>query len=125
LFSLPGGRKDAYSIAARIRQSRVPGLGRCYQRITVDDGRNRQQADGLVQAFARDFQVGFPVGWVSRDRFMTFMGFSFAEYTTVPQVVVIDRKGNIHYQTTARGDETSRQESTIRQRIEELLALRN
>jgi thiol-disulfide isomerase/thioredoxin len=91
----------------------------------LDENRNTQQAGALVRAFARDFQVGFPVGWVKRDEFMSFLGFSFAEMTVVPQVVLIDRKGYIHYQTTARGDESARQESTIRQRIEELLSLGN
>jgi hypothetical protein len=37
--------------------------------------------------------------------------------------VLIDRKGYIHYQTPARGDEQSMREPILRQRIQELLAL--
>lgn len=91
----------------------------------LDEGRTPQQADALVEMFVRNFQVGFPVGWLPRDRFMSFLGFSLAELTVVPQLVLIDRKGYIHYQTPPRGDPTSMQEATIRQRIEELLSLGN
>lgn len=89
----------------------------------LDEGRNAQQADMVVMMFARNFEVGFPVGWTTRDQFVGFMGFSFAELTVVPQLVLIDRQGYIHYQTTAKGDENSMKEATIRQRVEELLAL--
>ena len=89
----------------------------------LDQGRTPQDADTLVDAFVHNFQVGFPVGWVPRDQFMSFMGFSFAEYLVVPQLVLIDRKGNIHYQTPARGGENDTKEEVIKQRIEELLAL--
>lgn len=89
----------------------------------LDNGRTPEQADQLVQAFVATYHVGFPVGWVSRDTFLSFLGISIAEYTVVPQLVLIDRKGYIHYQTPPRGDETSLKEDTIRQRIEELLAM--
>lgn len=91
----------------------------------LDEGRNAQQADLLIEMFTKNFQVGFPVGWVARDQFMSFMGFSFAEYTVVPQLVLIDRKGYIHYQTPPRGEENAMKPETIQQRIEELLALGN
>jgi thiol-disulfide isomerase/thioredoxin len=91
----------------------------------LDEGRTPQQADLLVETFARSFQVGFPVGWIPRDRFVPFMGFSFAELTVVPQLVLIDRKGYIHYQTPAKGEENAMKEATIRQRMEELLAAGN
>jgi thiol-disulfide isomerase/thioredoxin len=86
----------------------------------LDEGRTPQQADALVTMFARNFQVGFPVGWIPRDQFMSFMGFSLAEYTVVPQLALIDRKGYIHYQTAARGG--AHDEATLRPQIEELLA---
>ena len=89
----------------------------------LDNNRTPEQADALVLAFSRNFQVGFPVGWVPRDSFLSFLGVSIAEYTVVPQLILIDRKGYIHYQTPPRGDENATKETTIRQRIEELLAL--
>ncbi|MBV8894945.1 MAG: TlpA family protein disulfide reductase [Acidobacteriaceae bacterium] len=89
----------------------------------LDENRTPEQADTLVAAFTSNYRVGFPVGWVHRDSFLQFLGISITEYTVVPQLVMIDRKGFIHYQTPPRGDTTSLQETTIRQRIEELLVL--
>jgi hypothetical protein len=89
----------------------------------LDENRTPEQANALVAAFTTNYHVGFPVGWVPRDSFLSFLGVSITEYTVVPQLVMIDRKGFIHYQTPPRGDGTSLQESTIRQRIEELLTM--
>ncbi len=95
----------------------------------LDEGRTETQAGQIVQAFAQQFQVGFPVGYIPRDQMMSFMGFSLAERMVVPQLVLIDRKGYIHYQTPesdANADwEKLMNDNTIRQHIEELLALGN
>ena len=91
----------------------------------LDEGRTPDQANMLVGMFVNNFHVGFPVGWATREEFMSFMGFSFVEMVMVPQVVLIDRKGYIHYQTAANGDDDSRKEPTIRQRVDELLSLGN
>ena len=84
-------------------------------------------ADLLVENFAKDFGVNFPVGWVPQEQMVSFMGFSSARFV-VPQQVLIDRKGYIHYQTPALEDENwdkLMKEDAIRQHIEELLALGN
>ncbi len=81
-------------------------------------------ADLLVENFQKDYQVGFPVGWVPQEQMVSFMGFSSARFV-VPQLVLIDRKGMIHYQTPALEDENwdkLMKEDAIRQHIEELLA---
>jgi len=88
----------------------------------LDDGEKESQANLLIETFTRTYKVGFPVGWTTRDQFLQFMGFSLMEMTVVPQLVMIDRHGDIRYQTPARGDEFSMKEATIRQRLEELLA---
>ena len=82
-------------------------------------------ADLLVDNFTKDYGVGFPVGWTSRDQMLSFMGFSMAERFVVPQLVLIDRKGVIHYQTPPLGDEAYSKvvaEDAVRQHIEELLS---
>jgi thiol-disulfide isomerase/thioredoxin len=82
-------------------------------------------ADLLVENFSKDYQVGFPVGWVPQDQMVAFMGFSSARFV-VPQLVLIDRKGMIHYQTPALEDENwdkLMKEDTIHQHIEELLSV--
>jgi thiol-disulfide isomerase/thioredoxin len=92
----------------------------------LDENRTPSDADALVQAFKANFQVGFPVGWIGRDQMMAFMGFSLADRMVVPQLVMIDRKGYIHYQTPANNnDEWTKimNDDALRQHIEELLAL--
>ncbi len=101
--------------------------GRGFQAIDVainafDEGENESQANVLIESFTNTYKVGFPVGWTTRDQFMQFMGFSLMEMTVVPQLVMIDRRGDIRYQTPPRGDEISMKEATIRQRLEELLS---
>ena len=92
----------------------------------LDENRSPTDADALVEGFRHNFQVGFPVGWIPRDQMMAFMGFSLADRMVVPQLVLIDRKGYIHYQTPAGSNDQWEQlmkEDTIKQHIEELLAL--
>ena len=92
-----------------------------------DEGRTDAQANQIVEDFARNFQVGFPVGWISRDQMMNFMGFNMADRMVVPQLVLIDRKGYIHYQTPASDADGTWEKlmntETIRQHVEELLLL--
>lgn len=93
----------------------------------LDDSRTEAQAGQIVQAFVQNFQVGFPVGFIPRDQMMSFMGFSMADRMVVPQLVMIDRKGYIHYQTPASDADGTwaklMDENAIRQHIEELLAM--
>ena len=94
----------------------------------LDENRTPSDADALTEAFQKNYEVGFPVGWVPRDQMMAFMGFTMAERMVVPQLVLIDRKGYIHYQTPAGNSEqwtALMAEDAIRQHIEELLALNN
>jgi len=50
---------------------------------------------------------------------MAYMGFT--ERPVVPQLILIDREGNIHYMTPRLGDGESMKEEVIEKRIEELL----
>ena len=88
----------------------------------LDENRTSAQANELVQSFSNTYQAAFPVGWTTRDQMLAFAGFSIAERFVVPQIVLIDRKGMVRYQTPPLGDENSMQENTIRQRVEELLS---
>lgn len=95
--------------------------------LQVIDVAVNPNADLLVENFAKEFKVNFPVGWTPSDTMTTFMGFSPGRYV-VPQLVLIDRKGNIHYQTPATEDskwDTLMKEGVIRQHIEQLLKLGN
>jgi thiol-disulfide isomerase/thioredoxin len=90
-----------------------------------DNGGTDETAPGLVQAFASSYGANFPVGWVNRDQMMAFMNFSIMDRMVVPQIVLIDRKGYIQYQTPAgSGPEWEKvmNEPALRAHIEELLA---
>jgi len=76
-------------------------------------------ADSLVANFARNYQVGFPVGAVSLNQMMAFMNFN--DRPVVPQLVLIDRNGNIRYETPRLGDPQAMTQDVVDQRIQELL----
>jgi thiol-disulfide isomerase/thioredoxin len=76
-------------------------------------------ADLLVENFIKDHQVAFPVGWARLEQMMTYM--EFQDRPVVPQLILIDRDGFIHYQTPRLGDPDSMKEDVITKRIEELL----
>ena len=91
----------------------------------LDEGRTAEQAGLMTRTFASTFQVAFPVGFIGRDPMMSFMGFSIMDRMVVPQMVLMDRKGNIRWQTPAPSNEEYSKlmsPNTLRQHIEELLA---
>lgn len=94
--------------------------------LQVIDVAVNDNADLLVDAFAKQFQTTFPVGWTLRDQMISFMGWT-SQYYVVPQLVLIDRKGYIHWQTPQReepgGDwDKLMKEDVVREHIEELLS---
>jgi hypothetical protein len=78
-------------------------------------------ADLLVDGFIKEQQTQFPVGWTTRDQVLSFLGLSAVERFVVPQLILIDREGMIHYQTPPLGDEESYKEDVVRKRVELLL----
>jgi thiol-disulfide isomerase/thioredoxin len=60
------------------------------------------EADGgMVANYIAQYKVGFPVGPVSRDTVLSFLGISIVERFVVPQIALIDKKGVIREQTEA------------------------
>ena len=120
--------QDASHVMTRYQKELGP---RGFQAIDIainalDTNPDPNNANTIVANFIREFQVGFPVGWVTRDQFMSFMQFSVVDRVVVPQLVLIDRKGMIRYGTPA-GDSPEREslmkDGVIRAHIEELLSL--
>jgi thiol-disulfide isomerase/thioredoxin len=93
--------------------------------LQVIDVAVNPNADLLVENFAKDYGVNFPVGWTTSDNMTTFMGFPAGRYV-VPQLVLIDRKGYIHWQTPATSEDENwsklMNQEAIHQHVEELLA---
>ena len=78
-------------------------------------------ANIYVRDFVKDYQIGYPVGFAAPDDVLNYLGFSVMERYVVPQIVWIDRQGNIRSQTPTMGDEKLLQESYWRNMIETLL----
>lgn len=57
----------------------------------------------VVQNFVQQFNVGFPVGAASREAVQSYLGISTIERFVVPQVMIIDRKGEVVAQSDAMG----------------------
>jgi cytochrome c biogenesis protein CcmG/thiol:disulfide interchange protein DsbE len=75
----------------------------------------------LVGNFVEQFGISFPVGYATPETVLNYQGFSVMDRYSVPQVVVIDRKGNIRAQSPVAGDPNLQTESYMRNLIETLL----
>lgn len=92
--------------------------------LQVLDVAVNENADLLVDIFAREQQTTFPVGWITQADMVSFMGFSNARFV-VPQLVLIDRKGIIHFQTPPLENsdwDKIMNEEALRKNIESLLS---
>jgi peroxiredoxin len=74
-----------------------------------------------AQNYVTQYHVGFPVGYAPEDTMLSFLGFSVLDRFTVPQVMVIDRKGVIQAQSPPMSDGLLQQEANVRTWIEKLL----
>lgn len=78
---------------------------------------------GIVQKFISDFNVGYPVGYAPRNAVQGYLGISVMDRYVVPQIAVIDRKGNIVEQSDSTlGSEKLQTEASLRAVVEKLLA---
>jgi thiol-disulfide isomerase/thioredoxin len=83
-----------------------------------------EEANSLVVSnYIEKYRVGFPVGPVMRDTVMSFLGFSLMDRLVVPQIVLIDKKGQIREQTEANPTAPMplQDETHLRASIEKLL----
>ena len=78
-------------------------------------------APSIVSDFVRDHSVGFPVGYADPDQMHQYMGTSVMERWVVPQIVLVDRKGVIRFQTPPLGSDDVTKEAWLREKIGELL----
>lgn len=75
-----------------------------------------------VAKFISDFGVGYPVGYASQNAVQSYLGLSVMDRYVVPQVAIIDRKGNVVKQSDATmGSEELQTEATLRAIVEKLL----
>ncbi|MBZ5676578.1 MAG: TlpA family protein disulfide reductase [Acidobacteriia bacterium] len=75
----------------------------------------------VTGAFVSQFQVGFPVGYAPRESVLSYLGVSEIESWVVPQIAIIDRKGQIRAQSASRGTTELQTETYLRKYLGELL----
>jgi len=75
----------------------------------------------VTAAFVNQFQVGFPVGMAPRNSVLSYLGVSEIESWVVPQIAIIDRKGQIRAQSASRGTTELQTETYLRKYLGELL----
>ncbi len=74
----------------------------------------------MATQFVREFNIGFPVGYASRDQVTSYLGLSVMDRWVVPQVAIIDRKGNVVAQSAATGSPELQDEVYLRNLIDKL-----
>jgi peroxiredoxin len=82
---------------------------------------NADADDAKVKEFHRLFAPSFPVGLSKTDTVISYLGISVMERFVYPQVVLIDRKGNIRAQSDVKGTVELQEMTGLRPQIEKLL----
>jgi hypothetical protein len=77
---------------------------------------------GMVKSYIEDHHIGIPVGFAPRDAVLEYLGVSLIERLMVPQVLVIDRSGQVRAQSDASGTPELQDESHLRELVVHLLA---
>jgi peroxiredoxin len=79
-------------------------------------------ANGAMAAqFVKEFNVGFPVGYASRDQVVSYLGLSVLDRWVVPQVAIIDKKGNIVAQSAATGSPELQELGSLRNILDKIV----
>jgi len=78
-------------------------------------------ANGAMAAqFAKEFNVGFPVGYATREQVISYLGLSVMDRWVVPQVAILDKQGNIVAQSAATGTPELQDEAYLRTFLDKL-----
>jgi peroxiredoxin len=75
----------------------------------------------MVREYVKNNNVGFPVGYAPREDVLGYLGVSVMERLMVPQVMIIDRRGQVRAQSAAEGSPELQDEANLRKMIGELL----
>jgi peroxiredoxin len=75
----------------------------------------------MAAQFVKEFNIGFPVGYATRDAVVSYLGLSVLDRWVVPQVAIIDRKGNVVAQSAATGTPELQDEAYLRNFLDKLV----
>lgn len=76
----------------------------------------------LVPDFVKNTGANYPVGIAARDNVISYLGYSVTARLMVPQVIIVDKKGMIRYQSSMDGSDHLHEPARLRQIVTELLA---
>jgi thiol-disulfide isomerase/thioredoxin len=105
-------------------------LSRLLTKLQSDYGPKAFQAVGvafnegtpeLVRDYVKNNNLGIPVGYAPREDVLAYLGISVLERLAVPQVLIIDRHGQVRAQSAPMGTPELQDETYLRQTIGELL----
>jgi peroxiredoxin len=75
----------------------------------------------MAAQFVKEFNIGFPVGYATRDQVISYLGLSVLDRWVVPQVAILDKKGNIVAQSAATGTPELQDETYLRNFLDKLV----
>jgi peroxiredoxin len=75
----------------------------------------------MAAQFVKEFNIGFPVGYATRDQVVSYLGLSVLDRWVVPQVAILDKKGNIVAQSAATGTPELQDETYLRNFLDKLV----
>jgi len=75
----------------------------------------------MAAQFVKEFNVGFPVGYATRDQVVSYLGLSVLDRWVVPQVAIIDRRGNVVLQSAATGSPELQEPGSLRTLLDKLV----
>src|SRR3984893_6713545 len=79
-------------------------------------------ANGAMAAqFVKEFNIGFQVGYATRDAVVSYLGLSVLDRWVVPQVAIIDKKGNIVAQSAATGSPELQEPGSLRNILDKIV----
>jgi len=79
-------------------------------------------ANGAMAAqFVKEFNIGFPVGYATRDQVISYLGLSVLDRWVVPQVAILDKQGNIVAQSAATGSPELQDQAYLRNFLDKLV----
>jgi len=139
VINYPGGQKQALNkyrgkvVALEMLFTTCPhcqNAARVFSKLYAEYGAKgfqpvgvafNEATDAKVTEFVKGTGATYPIGYAERENVLKFLSFSTIDRLVVPQIIWIDRSGNIRSQTPVAGDEKMLQEAYWREMIETLL----
>jgi thiol-disulfide isomerase/thioredoxin len=118
----PHCQREAQMVTKLQKDYAAKGFQALGAAFNFEDKDTAATKSSTVQKFISEFGVGYPVGYISREQAQGYLAISVMDRYVVPQIAVLDRKGNIVKQSdSTMGSEELQTEASLRAVIEKLL----